>query len=39
VKRVAARKGVINMKTTSRTGKVVTALLLPLAADGDTNAI
>jgi DNA gyrase subunit A len=31
-------KGVINMKTTSRTGKVVTALLLPLAADGDTNA-
>lgn len=31
-------KGVINMKTTSRTGKVVTALLLPLASDGDTNA-
>lgn len=31
-------KGVINMKTTSRTGKVVTALQLPIGADGEPTA-
>ena len=31
-------KGVLNMKTTSRTGKVLTALPLPLAEDGETHA-